>query len=72
MMIIKEVKEEINNYLKDYFENKGSYNKIIYDSASYSINIGGKRIRPILMILTYSFGDSAFHLQYRKNIQQQD
>ncbi|EKY27002.1 putative geranyltranstransferase [Clostridium celatum DSM 1785] len=54
MMIIKEVKEEINNYLKDYFENKGSYNKIIYDSASYSINIGGKRIRPILMILTYS------------------
>ena len=53
-MIIKEVKEEINNYLKDYFENKGSYNKIIYDSASYSINIGGKRIRPILMILTYS------------------
>ena len=54
MMIIKEVKEEINNYLKDYFENKGSYNKIIYDSASYSINIGRKRIRPILMILTYS------------------
>ena len=53
-MIIKEVKEEINNYLKDYFENKGSYNKIIYDSASYSINIGRKRIRPILMILTYS------------------
>ncbi len=27
---------------------------IIYDSASYSLNIGGKRIRPILMILSYS------------------
>ena len=40
--------------MKNYFNDKGNYNKIIYDSASYSLNIGGKRIRPILMILSYS------------------
>ena len=46
-------RDYINNYLSLYFEDKGSYNRVIYDSASYSINIGGKRIRPILFLLTY-------------------
>ena len=50
----KEIRESLNDYLKNYFNDKGNYNKIIYDSASYSLNIGGKRIRPILMILSYS------------------
>ena len=53
-MIINEYKEEINKYLSKYFENKGTYNKIVYDAASYSLNIGGKRIRPILTLLTYN------------------
>ena len=51
-MIFSEIKDEINEFLKNYFNNKGSYNKIIYDSVSYSLNIGGKRIRPMLMLLT--------------------
>lgn len=51
---VDEIKNYINDYLKVYFDNKGSYNKIIYDSASYSLNIGGKRIRPILFLLTYN------------------
>ena len=55
----KEIRESLNDYLKNYFNDKGNYNKIIYDSASYSLNIGGKRIRPILMILSYSM--------YKKN-----
>ena len=46
-------KNYINTYLDLYFNDKGSYNRIIYDSASYSLNIGGKRIRPILFLLTY-------------------
>lgn len=46
-------RDYINNYLDLYFNDKGSYNRIIYDSASYSLNIGGKRIRPILFLLTY-------------------
>ena len=50
----KEIRDSLNDYLKSYFNDKGNYNKIIYDSASYSLNIGGKRIRPILMILSYS------------------
>lgn len=53
-MKFNEMKKEINKFLLDYFSNKGTYNKVIYDSASYSLNIGGKRIRPILMLLTYS------------------
>lgn len=53
-MNINKVKEEIESWLKDYFENKGSYNKRIYEAMSYSLNIGGKRIRPILTILTYN------------------
>ncbi|MCI6692989.1 MULTISPECIES: polyprenyl synthetase family protein [unclassified Clostridium] len=46
-------RDYINNYLDLYFKDKGSYNRIIYDAAGYSLNIGGKRIRPILFLLTY-------------------
>ena len=53
-MKFNEMKKEINEFLVNYFSNKGTYNKVIYDSASYSLNIGGKRIRPILMLLIYS------------------
>lgn len=52
--IIDNYRNIINDYLTVYFKDKGSYNKIIYDSASYSLNIGGKRIRPILFLLTYN------------------
>ena len=52
-MEISRLKKDIDEYLEDYFRNKGTYNKIIYDSCSYSLNIGGKRIRPILLSLTY-------------------
>ena len=52
--MFNEMKKEINTFLLNYFENKGSFNKVIYDSASYSLNIGGKRIRPLLMLLTYN------------------
>ena len=53
LMEINNLKQDINNYLKNYFNGKGSYNKIIYDSCSYSLNIGGKRIRPTLLALSY-------------------
>ena len=52
-MKIKQLKELIDNYLSKYFEGKGSYNSLIYDAASYSLNVGGKRIRPILFMLVY-------------------
>jgi geranylgeranyl diphosphate synthase, type II len=53
-MDIKVLKTEVEFFLEQYFKNKDSYNKKIYEAMSYSINIGGKRIRPILMLLTYN------------------
>jgi geranylgeranyl diphosphate synthase type II len=52
-MEINNLKQEIDEYLENYFKEKGTYNRIIYDSCSYSLNIGGKRIRPILLALSY-------------------
>jgi len=34
-------------------QGKGSYNRRVYDSMEYSLNAGGKRIRPMLFLLTY-------------------
>lgn len=53
-MKLDNLKIEIEEYLNGYFKNKGTYNKIIYEASSYSVNIGGKRIRPILLLLTYN------------------
>ena len=53
-MRIKQLKELVDNYLSNYFKNKGSYNSLIYDAANYSLNVGGKRIRPILFMLVYN------------------
>ena len=54
IMKIKQLKELVDNYLSNYFKNKGSYNSLIYDAANYSLNVGGKRIRPILFMLVYN------------------
>jgi geranylgeranyl diphosphate synthase type II len=51
--LIEKLKMEIDSYLHNYMENKGSYNKRIYESMQYSLDAGGKRIRPILFLLTY-------------------
>jgi len=53
VMEINNLRQDINDYLENYFKGKGQYNKLIYDSSSYSLNIGGKRIRPILLALSY-------------------
>lgn len=52
-MEINNLKKDIDDYLENYFVGKGTYNGLIYDSCSYSLNIGGKRVRPILLALTY-------------------
>lgn len=48
------LKEKVDKALNDYFYQKGDFNKIIFESMAYSVNVGGKRIRPILNLLTYS------------------
>lgn len=52
-MDIVKLKDEIDIWLSEYFIGKGTYEKKIYESMAYSVNIGGKRIRPMLMLLTY-------------------
>ncbi len=51
---IKKIGEEIEVWLKEYLTNKGNYQKIIYDAMLYSLEAGGKRIRPVLFLNTYS------------------
>lgn len=51
---VNEFRVYLNEKLEEYFLNKGNFNKVIYESVHYSINIGGKRIRPILFLLTYN------------------
>lgn len=53
-MRFEELKIEVDRWLEGYFSGKGTYNKRIYESMEYSLSVGGKRIRPILMLLTYS------------------
>lgn len=51
---IKKIGKEIELWLKEYLDNKGNYDKEIYESMAYSLEAGGKRIRPILFLNTYS------------------
>lgn len=53
-MNIDKLKKEIEDYLERYFKDKGTYNKYLYEAQFYSISNGGKRIRPILILLSYS------------------
>ncbi|SHH37034.1 geranylgeranyl diphosphate synthase, type II [Clostridium grantii DSM 8605] len=59
---MKEFKDNIDLWLHEYFNNKDDYNKKLYDAMEYSIKVGGKRIRPILLLTTYSM--------YKKDIEE--
>lgn len=48
------LKQEIDYEINNLFNNKEGLNKVIYESMKYSLSIGGKRIRPILFLYTYS------------------
>jgi geranylgeranyl diphosphate synthase type II len=43
-------KKKVDEVLKQYFPPKTSLHKTIFESMSYSINAGGKRLRPILAL----------------------
>jgi geranylgeranyl diphosphate synthase type II len=53
-------KEKIEKWMESYFETKDVGDSSILEPIIYSLKIGGKRIRPILMICTYNM--------YSKNI----
>lgn len=50
---IEHLRNSIEICLGGYFKDKGSYNKKIYEAMEYSLGAGGKRIRPLLLLLTY-------------------
>ncbi|WP_454055508.1 polyprenyl synthetase family protein [Clostridium sp. Marseille-Q7071] len=52
-MFIKDYKNLIETWINEYFENKSSENKGYFEPMIYSLNIGGKRVRPILLLLVY-------------------
>lgn len=47
-------KEKIEKWMESYFETKDVGDSSILEPIIYSLKIGGKRIRPILMICTYN------------------
>ncbi|MCB2291995.1 polyprenyl synthetase family protein [Clostridium algoriphilum] len=53
-MDIKLLKESVEQWIINYFDNKSEINNRNFEAMIYSINVGGKRVRPILMLLTYA------------------
>ncbi|MGE5627494.1 MAG: polyprenyl synthetase family protein [Solirubrobacterales bacterium] len=51
---LNSIVSDVNNWLEGYFKNKGTYEKCIYEAMAYSLNAGGKRIRPVLFLLGFS------------------
>lgn len=53
-------KDKIEQWVRNYFNNKPIENKFYIEPMTYSLKVGGKRIRPILMMIT--------HNMYSKNM----
>lgn len=53
-MKVNKLKQEINLWFEEYFSGKNDYNKTLYEAMNYSVKVGGKRIRPIILLTTYS------------------
>ena len=58
-MNIKSMKDEVEQWISDYFDDKPEIDNRNFEAMIYSIKVGGKRVRPILMLLTYAM--------YKKN-----
>ncbi|MEK6265344.1 MAG: polyprenyl synthetase family protein [Clostridium sp.] len=48
------LKYEIEQWISNYFEDKPEIDNRNFEAMAYSIKVGGKRVRPILMLLTYA------------------
>lgn len=60
--------EMINNELQKYIDTKDCPESMLNESKSYSLLAGGKRLRPILMIATYSLFKDDFEKCYKNAI----
>jgi geranylgeranyl diphosphate synthase type II len=53
-MNIKSMKDELEQWISDYFDDKPEIDNRNFESMIYSIKVGGKRVRPLLMLFTYA------------------
>jgi geranylgeranyl diphosphate synthase, type II len=53
-MNIKSMKEEVEQWITDYFNDKPESDSRNFEAMLYSLKVGGKRVRPILMLFTYA------------------
>ena len=53
-MNIKFLKDEVEQWISNYFDDKPEIDNRNFEAMIYSIKVGGKRVRPILMLLTYA------------------
>lgn len=53
--ILKEKVNEIEDVLRKYLPKEEGWAKTVKQAMNYSVNAGGKRLRPMLMAETYSF-----------------
>ncbi|WP_443660999.1 polyprenyl synthetase family protein [Clostridium sp.] len=47
------IKESVEKWIDDYFKDKPEDSSKNFEAMIYSLKVGGKRVRPILMLLTY-------------------
>lgn len=53
-MNIKLLKDTVEHWINNYFDDKPEIDNRNFEAMIYSIKVGGKRVRPILMLLTYN------------------
>ena len=53
-MNTKFLKDSVEDWISNYFNEKSDINNKNFEAMRYSLKVGGKRIRPILMLLTYA------------------
>ncbi|MBU3142183.1 polyprenyl synthetase family protein [Clostridium sp. CF012] len=59
-MNIKPMKDALEQWISDYFDDKPEIDNRNFEAMIYSIKVGGKRVRPILMLLTYAMYKSEY------------
>ena len=55
MLSFDEYKSLVNDHLTDFIPETGSYAEVLRESMAYSLSIGGKRLRPVLLLASCDF-----------------
>ena len=66
MLSFNEYKAIVNEHLTDFIPDTGDYASVLRESMEYSLTIGGKRLRPVLLLAACDFagGDIGSALPY--------